>query len=121
MDQERRPGIEIRVSAELPLLCQRSLQQYLESISRHSVVSVVTTLAEQDLLSGEAESVLVEDGRIALKQLIEDELLLAVPLVPRNPELDAVDLSTGDYEFKEDGKPQAFAELAKLKSSLEQK
>ena len=62
----------------------------------------------------------VEVGRIALRQLIEDELLLAVPLVPRNPELEAFDLSTGKYEFEEDATRQPFAELAKLKSSLEQ-
>ncbi len=120
LDLERRPGIEIRVSAELPLLCQHSLQQYLEPIRRLSVVSVVTTLAEQDLLPANAEPVLVEDGRIAMKQLVEDELLLAVPLVPRNPELKAIETSTGDHELEEGGKRHAFAELAKLKSSSQQ-
>jgi len=120
MDRDRRPEIAIRVSAELPLVCQRSLQQYLEPVSRNSTVSVLKTLAEQDLLPEDAEPVLVEVGRIALRQLIEDELLLAVPLVPRNPELEAVELSTGKHEFEEDAKRQPFAELAKLKSSLEQ-
>jgi uncharacterized protein len=121
LDQERRPEIDIQVIAELPLICQRSLQQYLEPIRRQSVVIVVMTQAEQDLLPEAAEPVLVEEGRIALKRLVEDELLLAVPLVPRNPDVDIVDLSTGDNEIVEDEKRQPFAELAKLKSSLEQK
>ena len=121
LDQERRPEIDIQVFAELPLICQRSLQQYLEPIRRQSVVSVVMTQAEQDLLPEAAEPVLVEEGRIALKRLVEDELLLAVPLVPRNPDVDIVDLSTGEDEIVEDEKRQPFAELAKLKSSLEQK
>ncbi len=120
MDQQRRPGIDIHVCGELPLLCQRSLLQYLEPVSRHSIVSVIASLAEQDLLSDEAEPVLVEDGRIALQQLVEDELLLAVPLVPRNPELDAVETSTGDYQLEQDGTAKLFAGLAKLKSSLKQ-
>ena len=72
LDQERRPGIDIRVNGELPLLCQRSLQQYQEPVARHSVVSVVETLAEQDLLSAHAEPVLVEEGPISLKQLPTD-------------------------------------------------
>lgn len=120
LDQERRPEVDIRIAAELPLLCQRSLQQYAEAVARHSVVSVVETLAEQDLLAENAEPVLVEEGRIALKQLVEDELLLAVPLVPRNPGLQPVELSTGDHEIIEDDNHGAFAELAKLKSSMKQ-
>lgn len=120
LDQDRRPGIELQVSGSLPLLCQRSLQQYLEPVSRHSVVYVVETLAEQDLLSADAEPVLVEEGRVSLKRLVEDELLLAIPLVPRNPEVEEVELSTGSHELEEDDNYQAFAELEKLKSSLKQ-
>lgn len=120
LDQQQRPGIDIHVSGELPLLCQRSLLQYLEPVSRHSVVSVIASLAEQDQLSDEAEPVLVEEKRIALLQLVEDELLLAVPQVPRNPELEAVEISTGDHELEQDGTQKAFAELAKLKPSLKQ-
>ena len=120
MGLERRPQIEVSVEADLPLLCQRSLLQYLQPVSRSSDVSVVTTLSEQELLSGDAEPVLVEDGRIALRQLVEDELLLAVPLVPRNPELQFIELTTGDQEFEEGDTNQPFAELAKLKSSMKQ-
>jgi len=55
---------------------------------------VVESVAEQELLPEHYEPVLVEEGRLALLDLVEDELLLAVPQVPRDPAVKAVDLST---------------------------
>ena len=88
--------IRLRVEASLPLQCQRSLLPYLEPVQRSSLLAVVESLAEEDLLPEDYEPVLVEDGRLALLELVEDELLLAVPQVPRNPALEAVMISTAD-------------------------
>ncbi len=86
--------IDLRVEAELPLVCQRSLEPYREPVERSSRLAVITSLEEQDRLPGNYEPVLVEEGRLALQDLVEDELLLAVPQVPRNPALSAVQRST---------------------------
>jgi len=86
--------VELWVEAELPLVCQRSLRAYLEPVKRHSLLAVVERAEEQDLLPEHYEPVLVEDGRLALLELVEDELLLAVPEGPKDPAVDEVELST---------------------------
>jgi uncharacterized protein len=93
-DRQGMVTVEVWVEAELPLLCQRSLQPYVEQVQRHSLLAVIETVAEQEELPEHYEPVLVEHGRMALLDLVEDELLLAVPQVPRNPEIGEVALST---------------------------
>jgi uncharacterized protein len=87
--------IELWVEADLPLVCQRSLRPYLEPVRRHSLLAVVENLAEQERLPDHYDPVLVEHGRLALVELVEDELLLGVPQVPRDPAAGEVRLSTG--------------------------
>jgi uncharacterized protein len=97
--------VELWVEAELPLICQRSLRPYLEPVKRHSLLAVVESLAEQDQLPEYYEPVLVEHGRMALLDLVEDELLLAVPQVPRDPAVEEVVVSTGPAGDVGDGAP----------------
>ena len=94
--------IELWVEAELPLVCQRSLRPYLEPVKRHSLLAVVESFAEQDLLPEHYEPVMVEQSQVAMLDLVEDELLLAVPQVPRAPGVPERDLSTdGDTDHRE--------------------
>ncbi len=124
-DRENRPWIDIEVNAELTLLCQRSLQPYAESVRRRSRLAVIEQAAEQALLSEDAEPVLVDKGRLAIRDLVEDELLLGLPLVPKNPEIAVIEpephalQDTGEDDRKDDGQ-NPFAALAALKSSSRQ-
>jgi uncharacterized protein len=93
-DRQGTVTVNIDVEAALPLVCQRSLETYLERVSRHSVLAVVESIEEEDLVPEHYEPVLAEHRRLALLDLVEDELLLAVPQVPRNPQLRAVRHST---------------------------
>lgn len=93
-DAQGNVTVELWVEAELPLICQRSLRPYLEPVKRHSLLAVVASIEEQELLPEHYEPVLVEQGRMALLEVVEDELLLAVPQVPRDPAVAEVDLST---------------------------
>ena len=92
--------VELWVEAELPLVCQRSLRPYLEPVKRHTLLAVVERAEEQDVLPEHYEPVLVEEGRMALLEVVEDELLLAVPEVPRNPAVAEVELSTDKAQPK---------------------
>ena len=65
------------------------------------------------------DPVLVEQRRMALQDIVEEELLLAIPQVPRNPEIEEIELSTdGKSRIASDaGKEQShrpFAGLAGL-------
>lgn len=93
-DRQGTLTVDLHVEAKLPLVCQRSLEIYLEPVERHSVLAVVAGVAEQDLVPEHYEPVLTEHGRLALLDLVEDELLLALPQVPKNPALEAVQRST---------------------------
>jgi uncharacterized protein len=88
--------IRVETQAVLPLLCQRSLEPYGEKVDRRSQLAVISHLSQAGDVPEAYDPVLVEEGRLALLDVIEDELLLAVPQVPRNPEVAAVEVSTGD-------------------------
>ena len=91
-DRQGLVTIDIRVQAELPLICQRSLEPYIEAVDRRSRLVVIENMADQEELPEDYEPVLVEDRRLALVDLVEEELLLAVPQVPRNPDVGELDL-----------------------------
>ncbi|MDT8319187.1 MAG: YceD family protein [Xanthomonadales bacterium] len=111
--------IDLQVDAELPLICQRSLEPYLEPVHRRSVLCVVRDEIEAERVPEAYDPVLLTEGKLALLDLVEDELLLAVPQVPRNPAVEAVELSTdgevtSSPESKEGLSQRPFAELADL-------
>ena len=75
-----------RVQAELELRCQRCLepiQQHIESEFRFGLIS---SEEEAALLPREFEPLLVTDTEQSLVELVEDELLLSLPLVARHDE-----------------------------------
>jgi uncharacterized protein len=118
-DEQGVVAVDLKVEADLPLICQRSMQPYREHVERHSLLGVVESVADQDQLPAHYEPVLVEHGRLALVDLVEDELLLAVPQVPRNPAVAEVALSTeGEKKMPETAgeKPRQrpFSELAEM-------
>ncbi len=84
-------SIQIEVDAVLWLVCQRSLEPYQEVIKRSSQLGVVEDISQEGLLPEGYEGILLEHGKIAFLVMIEDELLLALPQVPVNPDLPALD------------------------------
>lgn len=118
-DRQGAVTVDLQVEAELPLICQRSLEPYLEPVRRRSILCVVKDEIEVEDVPEAYDPVLLTEGKLALLDLVEDELLLAVPQVPRNPAVEAVKLST-DGEVTSspetnDGRSQRpFAELADL-------
>jgi uncharacterized protein len=115
-DAQGRVTISIEVDANLPLICQRSLEPYLEPVRRRSLLGVIQHIGEESLMPENYEPVLVEHGTLALLDLVEDELLLGMPQVPKNPGVEAVTMQTGDSEASAapNGEPtrRPFAGLA---------
>jgi len=116
-DAQGRVTILLQVEASLPLICQRSLEPYLEPVHRRSLLGVIESMAEEALMPENYEPVLVEHGRLAMLELVEDELLLGLPEVPRNLELEEVCWQALDSETADSGRgaastQQPFAGLA---------
>lgn len=121
VDGSQRPALQLRASTTLPLTCQRCLTQVMTpvDIDRHVVfMPDEDTAAALDDASD--DDLLALEDHLDLYGLIEDELLLALPLVPRHDECpQAVQLSAVDADFDASGggRPNPFAALAALKKS----
>lgn len=119
-DEQRCPTVVVEVSAPLSLLCQRSLEPYVENIRQQSLLKVIGTPGEQALLSSEEEYVVADEGHLAVALLVEDELLLGVPQVPRNPDIEPVWESTAGTNTEDvspdgdSGKQRPFEALKEL-------
>ena len=110
-DDQRQVRVEVRVRGQVPLICQRSLKIFEHELDSHSVVGLITDEREADALPDDYEPLLVSEGRIKLATLIEEEMLLALPLVPVDPESERIGSEAPPADTH-----RPFAELAKLKT-----
>ncbi len=99
-DLDKRVIIELQVDAALPLVCQASLEVYDEQVKRRSTLAVTDHDSEQAELPDEYDPVQTENGRLAIASLVEDELLLGLPQIPRKPDMRRVEYSTGEQTLK---------------------
>ncbi len=107
--------VELRIDAVLPLECQRSLQRFLFPVSMVQRLGLIRDEADEAGLPEEYEALLVpDDGMLRPLEMVEDELVLAIPAVPVDPASEAVER---DWPVPEDELAQAspFAGLASLK------
>jgi len=100
MDLDNRVVIDLQVEAALPLICQASLEVYDEVVNRRTELAVIEDDKEQTELPDNYEPVRVENGRLAIARLVEDELLLAMPQIPRNPGLEKIEYSTDGRNYE---------------------
>lgn len=112
--------LRLAVEAGLPFQCQRCLQPMIESLSFERDYRFVADerTAEQEDDESE-EDLLVISKRFDLTELIEDELLMSLPLVPKHETCPVpVKLTAVDPGFEQalaEVKPNAFAALGALK------
>jgi uncharacterized protein len=99
-DLEKRNIVDLQVEAALPLICQASLEVYDEQVKRRSELAVIEHDHEAGELPDYYDPVQTENGRLAIASLVEDELLLGLPQVPRKPDLELVEYSTGGPAIK---------------------
>ncbi len=76
------PVLEVHATAEAGLVCQRCLFPMILRLEGASRVALVGSMAQADRLPADLEPVWVEGRSVDLAALIEEELLLALPLVP---------------------------------------
>jgi uncharacterized protein len=113
--------LHLGVAAQVPMVCQRCLAALELPIDIHIpfrfVVDEATALLEDETCE---EDLLVLSKQFNLHDLIEDELLMALPIVPKHDICPGkVKLASTDEEFKAalTQKPNAFAALGSLKKS----
>ena len=96
-DERGRPALRLRVRGTLPLRCQRCLEALAFEAQTDETLVLAATQAEIDAEPAGAHApdrLLAAEG-MPLRDLIEDELILALPYAPRHegcmarPALDA--------------------------------
>ncbi|MDH4465346.1 MAG: YceD family protein [Acidovorax sp.] len=111
--------LHLKVRASFPMECQRCLTPVDIPLEVDRAFRFVADEATAEALDDESEEDLLAMSReFDLRELIEDELLMALPVVPKHDECPtAVLLASSDDDFEEASavKPNPFAALAGLR------
>ena len=114
-DESQRTVVRATMSAELGLECRRCLKPMTYPMR----VSVDLAVVADDKAATELpecyEPLLVMDGEVALESLIEDELLLNLPVMPSHSENEcSAVLPTDQVDNELDGRKNPFAVLKNI-------
>ncbi len=108
-----RPLLSMRLDGAVPLVCQRCLQKFVATLAQQTELLLARDEAELARLDAEETEVVLANTTLDPRNLVEDELLLSLPLSPRHGEEEcAAALRLGT----DDGRRSPFAGLAALKS-----
>ena len=108
--------LALRVDAELPLTCQRTLEVYRQPVHLDERLGLISDESEEAALPPGYEPLLIDDAGMNLADVIEDELILSLPVVPLKPGV-PLDWDDGSDEEPADEQPVSpFAVLSKLKN-----
>ena len=80
-NEEGRRVVRGQIAAKLVLLCQRCLAPMIFSVDRVVSLCVAEDLAAVDRLPNTCEPLLLEKGLVSVHTLVEDELILDLPVV----------------------------------------
>jgi uncharacterized protein len=85
-DERGRPSLRLKVSGTLALRCQRCLEPMPFEVQTDETLVLAATLAEIHAEPARADGPdrVVAGREMALRELVEDELILAVPYAPRH-------------------------------------
>ena len=116
-DERQRPFLELSIDGELHLQCQRCLEPLGYPVSVRSTVLLIARGERADELFDDpaAPDAIEASAELDVAELIEDELLLSLPLSPRHAEGACTGRARRDEKSAE--APSAFAQLATLRGA----
>ncbi|WP_044407771.1 YceD family protein [Thiomicrospira microaerophila] len=113
------PLFELSVKTPLCLECQRTLAPFVYPVDSTVTGVYLSSLALSDDLDDGVEFYELPEGNISTYELVEDELLLAIPMIPRKDEefltWQAGELAPSSVEDAVE-KPNPFAKLQQLRT-----
>ena len=119
-DEQRLCVITIDAKMTLELICQRCFKPFITEVHVMNKFSPVKSDAQAETLPEHYEPVLVNEfGEVDILALIEDEIILSLPIVPvhdsKHCEVSEADMVFGEIPL-ENEKPNPFAILVSLKN-----
>lgn len=119
MQLGRKPQVVLKVQAQILLTCQRCMQPLIYTVNESVLFDVVRQESALDDANDaepfdpQTPEELVADPRFDIEQLIEDQLILAVPYVPKHENCTAA--ASPAQEEPETPRVSPFGSLAALK------
>ena len=108
--------VDIRAETSLTMLCQRTLEPFVLPVTVSTRLGLLRQESDEAGLPPDCEPLLVPaDGRLNPADVVEDELLLALPLVAINPDSSLPELMTPAEVAGDDDRTSPFAMLRKLR------
>ena len=123
-DEEMRSLVHVKVQADVVVTCQRCLEAMPERLASENTLAVVLTDEQAAQLPRQLDPLLVEEQASKLWDIVEDELILAMPPYSYHDTEDCkkriADFSDPEPESdSEQAKPNPFNVLAQLKPGSE--
>lgn len=110
------PYVELGIDADLPMECQSSLKRFVLPIRISQRLGLIRDEADEAALPEEYEALLVDaDAMLRPMELVEDELILALPVVAVAPDAEVVERDFAPT-VEEAATANPFAALAGLKN-----
>jgi uncharacterized protein len=99
-DERGRPGLRLKVGGTLMVRCQRCLEPMAFEVKTDETLVLAATLEEihDEPADANAPDRVVAGKEMAVRELLEDELILAIPYAPRHERCTAA--GGGDPEDK---------------------
>ena len=115
LDSQRRKVVSCIIEGFVFLECQASLDTFRHPVSIADRLVLVDDERSLPPIEEEsdAEDYLVVEGPLGVRELVEEAVILALPMVPRKPGLE----EAGGNREAPAGKPSPFAKLASLKKT----
>lgn len=78
--------LRLEIGGRLPLVCQRCLQAVSYEVDVENLLELVPEGSDlsQDELEDDSRDFLPVDGKLDVAELVEDEILLSLPVAPRH-------------------------------------
>ncbi len=121
-DEEGTRFCRVQLKTELVLQCQRCMEPFVYGIISDFLHGIVQSEREAETLAEHYEPVIAQDGLLIVQDMIEDELILKMPIVPMHPDLECkVKLPVTDSTWmKEEERQSPFKVLKLLKPETKQ-
>jgi len=109
------------VKAELGLICHRCMDKVLAKVESKVALGIVSSFAEAERLLEKFEPLVIDDSQVKLIDIIEDELLLALPLIVMHSDEECVVSKAYSVSIKSNEKGNKISNDPTLDESIPKK
>jgi uncharacterized protein len=116
VDEQGLTFLKGHLKTMLVLQCQRCMQPFNYEILSDFLLGIVKSLDEVNTLPEHYEPAVTKEGQLVLRELIEDELILNLPIIPRHePDDCTVKVTQAEAGWEQGKAENPFRVLRSLK------